>query len=135
MLILLSSQPTLKCLWIRFNGKNMYKTSTGLALKKTEQEINKAFSEASPYAHAGGNNQAPATEEKKGVYKHLMTGVSHMLPVVVAGGLIIALSFVFGIEAFKEEGVSTCRAYDHRWWQRVCTNDSCSCWFHCLFHC
>jgi PTS system fructose-specific IIC component len=33
-----------------------------------------------------------------------MTGVSHMLPVVVAGGLIIALSFVFGIEAFKEEG-------------------------------
>ncbi|NMV12499.1 PTS fructose transporter subunit EIIBC, partial [Vibrio parahaemolyticus] len=39
-----------------------------------------------------------------GAYKHLMTGVSHMLPVVVAGGLIIALSFVFGIEAFKEEG-------------------------------
>ncbi|MEF1191263.1 fructose-specific PTS transporter subunit EIIC [Vibrio parahaemolyticus] len=37
-------------------------------------------------------------------YKHLMTGVSHMLPVVVAGGLIIALSFVFGIEAFKGEG-------------------------------
>ena len=33
-----------------------------------------------------------------------MTGVSHMLPMVVAGGLIIALSFVFGIEAFKEEG-------------------------------
>ncbi|MGF1777785.1 PTS fructose transporter subunit IIBC [Vibrio nomapromontoriensis] len=88
----------------RFNGKNMYKTSTGLALKKTEQEINKAFSEATPYAHAGRNNQTPATEEKKGVYKHLMTGVSHMLPVVVAGGLIIALSFVFGIEAFKEEG-------------------------------
>ncbi|WP_413692455.1 fructose-specific PTS transporter subunit EIIC [Psychromonas sp. KJ10-2] len=33
-----------------------------------------------------------------------MTGVSHMLPVVIAGGLLIALSFVFGIEAFKEEG-------------------------------
>lgn len=39
-----------------------------------------------------------------GVYKHLMTGVSHMLPLVVAGGLCIALSFVFGIEAFKQEG-------------------------------
>ncbi|MCJ2376278.1 PTS fructose transporter subunit IIBC [Vibrio sp. ZSDZ34] len=88
----------------RFNGKLMYKTSTGLALKKTEQEINNAFSSATTYSHVGGNNHTAATDEKKGVYKHLMTGVSHMLPVVVAGGLIIALSFVFGIEAFKEEG-------------------------------
>jgi PTS system fructose-specific IIC component len=39
-----------------------------------------------------------------GIYKHLMTGVSHMLPLVVAGGLCIALSFVFGIQAFKEPG-------------------------------
>ncbi|NAW97085.1 MULTISPECIES: PTS fructose transporter subunit IIBC [unclassified Vibrio] len=87
----------------RFNGKKLYKTSTGLALKKTEQEITNAFNQASIYTQssASSNNQ---TEEKKGVYKHLMTGVSHMLPVVVAGGLIIALSFVFGIEAFKEQG-------------------------------
>lgn len=87
----------------RFNGKKLYKTSTGLALKKTEQEITNAFNQASIYTQssASNNNQ---TEEKKGVYKHLMTGVSHMLPVVVAGGLIIALSFVFGIEAFKEQG-------------------------------
>ncbi|ERI53289.1 hypothetical protein N878_16010, partial [Pseudomonas sp. EGD-AK9] len=41
---------------------------------------------------------------KAGPYKHLLTGVSYMLPMVVAGGLLIALSFVFGIEAFKEEG-------------------------------
>ncbi|MGC9401376.1 PTS fructose transporter subunit IIBC [Vibrio genomosp. F10] len=88
----------------RFNGKALYKTSTSLALKKTEQEINKAFSDATPYQHSGGANPSTAGEEKKGAYKHLMTGVSHMLPVVVAGGLIIALSFVFGIEAFKEEG-------------------------------
>jgi len=40
----------------------------------------------------------------KGIYKHLMTGVSHMLPLVVAGGLCIALCFVFGIQAFKEQG-------------------------------
>ncbi|MFC5079492.1 PTS system fructose-specific EIIBC component [Vibrio thalassae] len=88
----------------RFDGKRLYKTTTGLALKKTEQEIDKAFAQATTYTHSGASNQAGATEEKKGVYKHLMTGVSHMLPVVVAGGLIIALSFVFGIEAFKEEG-------------------------------
>ncbi|WGW01511.1 PTS fructose transporter subunit IIBC [Vibrio sp. YMD68] len=88
----------------RFNGKALYKTSTSLALKKTEQEISKAFANATPYQHRGSANQSTAGEEKKGAYKHLMTGVSHMLPVVVAGGLIIALSFVFGIEAFKEEG-------------------------------
>ncbi|RBW42461.1 PTS fructose transporter subunit EIIBC [Psychromonas sp. B3M02] len=87
----------------RFNGKRLYKTSTGLALKKTQKEIDKAFAEASIYQGTGKINSAPS-EEKKGAYKHLMTGVSHMLPVVIAGGLLIALSFVFGIEAFKEEG-------------------------------
>lgn len=87
----------------RFNGKKLYKTSTGLALKKTKQEIEKAFAQATIFTASSSNNSSASTE-KKGVYKHLMTGVSHMLPVVVAGGLIIALSFVFGIEAFKEEG-------------------------------
>ncbi len=87
----------------RFNGKKLYKTNTGPALKKTEQEMDKAFNEATIYTHTGSASSA-STDEKKGVYKHLMTGVSHMLPVVVAGGLIIALSFIFGIEAFKEEG-------------------------------
>lgn len=87
----------------RFNGKKMYRTKTGPALKKTAEEMDKAFEQATVYQHSGSSS-ASATEEKKGVYKHLMTGVSHMLPVVVAGGLIIALSFVFGIEAFKEEG-------------------------------
>ena len=88
----------------RFDGKKLYRTSTGLALKKTEQEINKAFAQATVYQSQGGMTAASAEKEKVGVYKHLMTGVSHMLPVVVAGGLLIALSFVFGIEAFKEEG-------------------------------
>ena len=88
----------------RFDGKKLYRTSTGLALKKTEQEINKAFAQATVYLSQGGITAASTEKEKVGVYKHLMTGVSHMLPVVVAGGLLIALSFVFGIEAFKEEG-------------------------------
>ncbi|MEH0740841.1 PTS fructose transporter subunit IIBC [Vibrio cholerae] len=88
----------------RFNGKKMYRTKTGPALKKTAEEMDKAFEQATVYQHSGSANQSSAQDEKKGAYKHLMTGVSHMLPVVVAGGLIIALSFVFGIEAFKEEG-------------------------------
>ncbi|ELV8618914.1 PTS fructose transporter subunit IIBC [Vibrio vulnificus] len=88
----------------RFNGKLMYRTKTGPALKKTGEEMDKAFAQATVYQHTASTGSSNASEEKKGVYKHLMTGVSHMLPVVVAGGLIIALSFVFGIEAFKEEG-------------------------------
>ncbi|GEA60813.1 PTS fructose transporter subunit IIBC [Vibrio comitans] len=87
----------------RFNGKLLYRTKTGPALKKTKQEIDKALLEATPY-QATSSASSEVSTESKGVYQHLMTGVSHMLPVVVAGGLIIALSFVFGIEAFKQEG-------------------------------
>jgi PTS system fructose-specific IIC component len=53
-------------------------------------------------AASGANG--PVKAEKTGIYKHLLTGVSFMLPMVVAGGLMIALSFVFGITAFKEPG-------------------------------
>ena len=91
----------------KFKGKLMYRTSTGLALKKTAQEFDKAFKEAKIY-EGGATSAAKAEErgEKKGVYKHLMTGVSHMLPLVVAGGLLIAISFMFGIEAFKDEDIA-----------------------------
>ena len=82
----------------------MYRTSTGLALKKTAQEFEKAFKEAKVFEGAATSvTTETKTEEKKGVYKHLMTGVSHMLPLVVAGGLLIAVSFMFGIEAFKTD--------------------------------
>jgi fructose PTS system EIIBC or EIIC component len=41
---------------------------------------------------------------KKGPYQHLMTGVSYMIPFVVAGGILIAISFAFGIHAADNEG-------------------------------
>ena len=88
----------------KFKGKLMYRTSTGLALKKTAQEFEKAFKEAKVFEGAATSAATETkTEEKKGVYKHLMTGVSHMLPLVIAGGLLIAVSFMFGIEAFKTD--------------------------------
>jgi len=90
----------------KFAGKPMYRTTTGLALKKTAQELDKAVAEAKPY-QPSGKTSADAAEGKKesaGAYRHLLTGVSYMLPMVVAGGLLIALSFAFGITAFKEEG-------------------------------
>ncbi|MTI12990.1 PTS fructose transporter subunit IIBC [Sansalvadorimonas verongulae] len=89
----------------RFDGKKLYKTSTGAALKKTAQELDRAYTESEVYHHTGkAVSTKTTTEERPGVYKHLMTGVSHILPLVVAGGLAVALSFIFGIEAFKEEG-------------------------------
>ncbi|TFH84766.1 PTS fructose-like transporter subunit IIB [Billgrantia azerbaijanica] len=90
----------------RFAGKRVYRTSTGNALKKPRDVIaaalERAAVETAGSAPAGG--EAKKSVKERGVYKHLLTGVSFMLPMVVAGGLLIALSFVFGIEAFKEEG-------------------------------
>ncbi|WP_437609756.1 PTS fructose transporter subunit IIBC [Erwinia sp. V71] len=89
----------------KFAGKPMYRTSTGLALKKTAQELDKAQAEAKPYQPKGGQQAAQGEkQESAGAYRHLLTGVSYMLPMVVAGGLCIALSFAFGITAFKEPG-------------------------------
>ncbi|ALM54741.1 PTS fructose transporter subunit IIBC [Halomonas huangheensis] len=92
----------------RFAGKRIYRTSTGNALKKSRQTIGSALTEAQvesdAQAGAKASSEGARSFKDKGVYKHLLTGVSFMLPMVVAGGLLIALSFVFGIEAFKEQG-------------------------------
>ncbi|HAT3683273.1 TPA: PTS fructose transporter subunit IIBC [Serratia marcescens] len=90
----------------KFGGKPMYRTSTGLALKKTAQELDKALAEAEVFQPQQRGSAAPAGKKKEGngPYRHLLTGVSYMLPMVVAGGLCIALSFVFGIKAFEVKG-------------------------------
>ena len=80
----------------KFAGKKMYRTKTGPALKKTAQELDRAFQEATIYQPTSSASTTKSSNEKKGVYQHLLTGVSYMLPMVVAGGLIIALSFAFG---------------------------------------
>lgn len=76
----------------KFSGTLMYRTKTSLALKKTAKELDKAVSLAVVYS----SDDAGTRQEKKGIYKHLLTGISYMLPMVVAGGLIIALSFAIG---------------------------------------
>lgn len=90
----------------QFAGKRIYRTSTGNALKKSAEVIESAIAEAAVESTASTDMSAGKSfkKDKTGAYKHLMTGVSFMLPVVVAGGLIIALSFIFGIEAFQQEG-------------------------------
>lgn len=99
----------------RFAGKPIYRSSVGAAVKDAAGVIASAFNEAETAAPAAGGQsgermqsleeaKAALKASRSGPYKHLLTGVSYMLPVVVAGGLLIALSFVFGIEAFKQEG-------------------------------
>ncbi|PYC45198.1 PTS fructose transporter subunit IIBC [Pseudomonas soli] len=86
----------------RFAGKRIYRCGTGIALKQARATLDKALAEGK--VEAAGTTGAVSPAEKTGFYKHLLTGVSFMLPMVVAGGLLIALSFVFGIEAYKEPG-------------------------------
>jgi fructose PTS system EIIBC or EIIC component len=88
----------------RFAGKRIYRCGTGIALKQAHATLEKALVEAKVENVGDAASAAPAKGEKTGVYKHLLTGVSFMLPMVVAGGLLIALSFVFGIEAYKQRG-------------------------------
>ena len=95
----------------RFQGKRVYQTGTKPAIKDGAAVVTTALEQATVYgaagaaaASAGGGDyvaQAAAAKNAKNAgvpsaYKHLMTGVSHMLPFVVAGGLLIALAFAFG---------------------------------------
>ena len=89
----------------RFQGLTIIDATVQEAIKNPKGLIEKAMNSQKSTVSAS-TAAAPQTTSsaRTGVYKHLMNGVSHMIPLVAAGGLIIALSFVFGIEAFKEKG-------------------------------
>lgn len=72
----------------RFHGKRLYRTSTSQALKKPEETLLEALRLATPYQNNTVDSQARGTE-LPAIYKHLMTGVSHMLPLVVAGDYVL----------------------------------------------
>lgn len=81
----------------RFNGKKLISTKVSDGIKKPEELINKIISGDAPvYTHSGEIKSSGATDEKAGrkIYKHLMNGVSNMLPFVVAGGIFIAIAFL-----------------------------------------
>ena len=84
----------------RFNGKPVIQIPVGKAIYETEAILNRAIQKDAPiYAHDSSKDDAGQTESGGGFYKHLMNGVSNMLPFVVGGGILIALSFFWGIEA------------------------------------
>ena len=91
----------------RFAGKRLYRCKTKPAINDGAGLIQKALAEAPVYqseakAEAAGSGEGGALGT---FYKHLMTGVSHMLPFVVAGGLLIALGFAIGSYYFGENGI------------------------------
>lgn len=84
----------------RFDGKRVIQTRVANGIHKAEELINEAISGNAPVYHANGKKEDGASSnlEKEGIghkiYKHLMNGVSHMLPFVIGGGILIALSFL-----------------------------------------
>jgi PTS system fructose-specific IIC component len=83
----------------RFDGKNVVITSTKEAIHNPKGLINKAIAGEGPvYHHTGAVAKAEdsAANESAGrkAYKHLMNGVSHMLPFVIGGGILIAIAFL-----------------------------------------
>jgi PTS system fructose-specific IIC component len=99
----------------RFAGKKIYETNTKAAIGDGAGVVKTALAQAAVQTAAGGdyvdevkNAKAQQSATRTGVYKHLMTGVSFMIPFVVAGGLLIALGFALGgIYVFEDANKGT----------------------------
>ena len=82
----------------RFDGKNLVNKPVTDAIKDPEKLINEVLEAKAPVFHASAND---ATEESDStgsvwgdIYKQLMNGISHMLPFVIGGGILMAISFI-----------------------------------------
>lgn len=82
----------------RFDGKRVIMTGTKAAIKDPKGLIMDVKN--APIFSSGKKSGTSSSKERTGFYKHLMSGVSNMLPFVVGGGILIAISFIFGIKAF-----------------------------------
>lgn len=89
----------------RFDGKQVLQTKVADGINKPQELIQTILDGKAPtYHHSGA-----AQEEEQGegesvgrqIYKHLMNGVSHMLPFVIGGGILIALAFLFDNQAIN----------------------------------
>ncbi len=85
----------------RFDGKRVIQTKVANGINKAKELLTEAASGTAPVYHADRKAAAQTdfSGEKEGVwhtvYKHLMNGVSNMLPFVIGGGILIALAFLF----------------------------------------
>ncbi len=83
----------------RFDGKPVIKTSVSNGINKPEELVQKIIDGKAAVYHADEDDKEAFDDEEKEsfgrkIYKHLMNGVSHMLPFVVGGGVLIALGFL-----------------------------------------
>ncbi|MGN0172291.1 MAG: fructose-specific PTS transporter subunit EIIC [Acutalibacteraceae bacterium] len=82
----------------RFDGKPLLSVKVADGIHKPEELIRKIENgEAPVYHHKGGESKDSISSDEsfgRQIYKHLMNGVSHMLPFVVAGGIFIAIAFL-----------------------------------------
>lgn len=82
----------------RFDGKPLYSCSVTRGINEPGELIDIVMEGRAPVCHASGGAAPAEAAQGEGVgrqvYKHLMNGVSHMLPFVVGGGILMALSFL-----------------------------------------
>ena len=83
----------------RFAGKHVEIVPVKEGIKNPEKLIKNAVAQTAPIYSVSGEKASSSKKERTGFYKHIMSGVSNMLPFVVGGGILIALSFMFGIHA------------------------------------
>ncbi|EKN5165440.1 PTS sugar transporter subunit IIA [Staphylococcus pseudintermedius] len=87
----------------RFNGKNVVQVPVADGIKRPESLINTAL-DTTRRPFVADNRQSTNDEDEKlsvgkAIYKHLMNGVSNMLPLVIAGGILMAIVFMIGPNA------------------------------------
>lgn len=82
----------------RFDGKKIVKAKVADGINKPKELIEYALSNQAKVYHSNVKNEINDSNEKEGVwtqiYKHLMNGVTHMLPFVVGGGILTAIAFL-----------------------------------------
>ena len=87
----------------RFDGKKVVETSTKQGINNANGLIDEVLAKKESYKAAASTKSAESDDTKRGgafdIYKHLMNGVSFMLPFVVSGGILIAISFMFGVNS------------------------------------
>ncbi|GAE37022.1 PTS system [Halalkalibacter akibai JCM 9157] len=89
-----------------FHGKPVLQVPVADGIKRPKALIDQVQNGNAPIYNGGSgksSDDGQTSKGKSGFYKHLMNGVSNMLPFVVGGGILIAISFMFGIEAFDPE--------------------------------
>lgn len=92
----------------RFAGKVVIQVPVAEGIRNAEDLLQRAVKQQGSVYRGGASSYQEKIQEGKDAkkskqpafYRHLMNGVSNMLPFVVGGGIIIALSFLFGIKAF-----------------------------------